>query len=97
MAESGFTVAMYFSNILSLVLTMLLYYGLMIILMIAILIAVYDYNYNYDDYVLYHTQRKQTHFEEIKDSGDIKQEQDAYHQMHEGHEHWIMPFDFQEV
>lgn len=54
MKESGRTVAMYFFNILSLVLTMLVYYGLMIIMGIALIIAAYDYNFNYDDYVSYH-------------------------------------------
>jgi hypothetical protein len=54
MVERGFTVAMYFCNILSLVITMLLYYGLMIIMSITFMIALYDYNYNYDDYMVYH-------------------------------------------
>ena len=97
MRESGFTVAMYFANILSLVLTMLLYYGLIIILGIAMLIAVYDYNYNYDDYVVYHSNRLQQRIDEIRSTGDIKQELDAFNKLHEGHDHWIMPFDFQNI
>ena len=54
MSESGFTVAMYFINILSLVLTMLIYYGLLIILGIALCIALYDYNFNFEDYQQFH-------------------------------------------
>ena len=97
MRESGFTVAMYFANILSLVLTMLLYYGLMIILGIAMLIAIYDYNYNYDDYVVYHSNRLQQRIDEIRSTGDVKHELDAFNKLHEGHDHWIMPFDFQNI
>ena len=46
--ETGYTVIMYFTNIISLVLLMLLYYGLIIILIIAIMIQVYDYHYNHE-------------------------------------------------
>jgi hypothetical protein len=69
----------------------------MIILGIAMMIAVYDYNYNYDDYVVYHSQRLESKIEEIRSSGDINQELNAYNKLHEGHDHWIMPFDFQNV
>jgi len=45
---------MYFANISSLVFTMLIYYGLVIILMLAIGIQIYDYNYNYEFFVQYY-------------------------------------------
>jgi len=45
---------MYFANITSLVLTMLVYYGLVIILLLAIGIQVYDYHYNYEFFVQYY-------------------------------------------
>ena len=36
--ESGYTVAMYFSNLVSLIVGMLVYYGLLIILAIVVLV-----------------------------------------------------------
>ena len=58
------------------------------------LIAVYDYNYNYEDYVVYHSQRLESRIEEIRSTGDIKKEVEAYNKLHEGHNHWVTPFDF---
>jgi len=49
--ESTFTVALYFVNLLSFILTMLIYYGLIIVMGIAMLIHLYDYIYNYEEFV----------------------------------------------
>ena len=46
--ETSYTIIAYFTNIIFLVLTMLIYYGLLIILIIALLIQLYDYHYNHE-------------------------------------------------
>ena len=48
--ESNVTIALYFLNLLSFILVMLVYYGLVIILVITMLIHIYDYNYNYEEW-----------------------------------------------
>ena len=48
--ESTQTVMMYFINLVSLIIVMLLYYGLVIIIFITLLIHLYDYNYNYEQW-----------------------------------------------
>jgi len=49
--ESNQTVFLYFANLISLILIMLVYYGLVVILLIAIMIQLYDYNYNHEEFV----------------------------------------------
>jgi len=49
--ESGFTIIMYFSNLVSLIVGMLIYYGLLIILGIVVLVQLYDYHYDYDGFL----------------------------------------------
>lgn len=49
--ESNQTVFLYFANLISLILIMLVYYGLVVILLIAIMIQFYDYNYNHEEFV----------------------------------------------
>lgn len=49
--ESGFTVAMYFSNLVSLIVGMIVYYGLIIILAIVVMVQIYDYHYDYEGFL----------------------------------------------
>lgn len=59
--ESGKTVAFYFGNIISFILVLLIYYGLLIILFIAFCIHLWDYNYNYDDFLEYWNAKPHSH------------------------------------
>lgn len=49
--ESNKTITLYFINLISFILVMLVYYGLVIILLITMGIHVYDYNYNYEEWL----------------------------------------------
>lgn len=48
--ESNKTIFLYFGNLLTFVLVMLIYYGLVILFMISTVIHLYDYTYNYDEF-----------------------------------------------
>jgi hypothetical protein len=73
--ESGRTVIMYFSNIVSFILALLVYYGLLIILFIAFAIHLYDYNYNYEDFVAYWNTKPHSHeFKSAAEAGQMNTE-----------------------
>jgi len=47
--ESNNTIALYFINLVTFILTMLVFYGLVSIIAITLTIYLYDYTYNYED------------------------------------------------
>lgn len=91
--ESVYTISAYFTNIISFVLVMLLYYGLVIILIIALLIQLYDWNYNHEIFMDAYV--KKTH--EFRTQEEIDGQVEGEHDAHMGHLHWNMPLDFTNI
>ena len=86
---------MYFTNIVSFILVLLIYYGLLIILFIAFAIHLYDYKYNYDDFLAFWNSKPHSH--EFKTAEEANQINLEYKTEHEGHSHFNIPFDFNNI
>lgn len=91
--ESQRTIILYFINLVSMVFLLLIYVGLFIIMLIAFLLHTWDrYNNQEEDYSMFSQD-----YHEL----ETKEEHQRHNKIklisHQGHNHWITPFDFSDV
>ena len=96
--ESNLTIGLYFLNLLSFILVMLVYYGLVIILMITMCIHLYDYNYNYEEWAsMFKVSDPSLNTHEFQSADQLDYHKDEVRNFHLGHKHLQLPFDFSNV
>ena len=96
--ESKETVICYIINIISLILVMLVYYGLVVIILIGLLIYWYDMSYNQQDEAFgENSPFSSNYMAEFKTEEEIKASDSINSGLHQDHNHWITPFDFSKV
>lgn len=106
--ERNITIIWYFLNLLGFVLSMLIFYGLLIILFIIFSIHFYDYTYNYEEFVqtfansdsgsnLPQELQPFSAGSEFLTSEEMQEleKQDGRH--HLGHNHFHLPFNFEHI
>lgn len=93
--ESHKTIILYFINLIAMVFLLLIYVGLIIIMFIAFLIHTWDRYYGQDDE--YGMFAYQSDYHEIETKEQLAQHNKIKLMNHQGHKHWITPFDFSEV